>query len=363
MFEAVPDDAIVADLPYFFLPWNERKVAVGNRILRDAAAERGLTVVPLHETMRRQGLHGIFTQFAEDLFHPNDHGYRVWASAFLPAVTELVVARASRAGAAGATATSVGAAISACTLAVRRQVRQHALPRGTTTRCPTPGTISTRASGRRLLVPGGVRVAGQRIPLPVDDQRLRRDVADSRSPTGARCSSGCRPRRRADPAGTHPAASGRDGRAHRARRARADIDRRCAERVERHLAVLVGGRDRIRLRLQHLGELARSPRPEPAWRAGRTAPAAAGSIHGTCLVGGGRRDDRRRDPRGPDGARPAASAIRPPADHPTTPTVAAGGRRRSAHSSRLIARRYSAMSSAGCVMLGQIPGGSGSLEP
>ncbi|WP_374009535.1 SGNH/GDSL hydrolase family protein [Leifsonia sp. LS-T14] len=87
VFAAVPDHAIVADLPYFFLPWNERLVAEGNRILREEAAARGLQVVPLHDTMRREGLRGIFTQFAEDLFHPNDHGYRVWASAFLPAVS------------------------------------------------------------------------------------------------------------------------------------------------------------------------------------------------------------------------------------------------------------------------------------
>jgi lysophospholipase L1-like esterase len=87
VFAAVPDHAIVADLPYFYLPWNERLVAEGNRILREEAEARGLQVVPLHATMRRQGIRGAFTQFAEDLFHPNDHGYRVWASAFLPAVT------------------------------------------------------------------------------------------------------------------------------------------------------------------------------------------------------------------------------------------------------------------------------------
>jgi len=87
VFAAVPDHAIVADLPYFYLPWNERLVAEGNRILREEEAARGLEVAPLHATMRRQGIRGAFTQFAEDLFHPNDHGYRVWASAFLPAVT------------------------------------------------------------------------------------------------------------------------------------------------------------------------------------------------------------------------------------------------------------------------------------
>jgi lysophospholipase L1-like esterase len=96
VLDAIPSDAIVADLPYFYFPANERKVAVANRILREAAAERGITVVPLHETMRREGIRGALTQFAEDLFHPNDHGYRTWASAFLPAVTQLANAKFPR---------------------------------------------------------------------------------------------------------------------------------------------------------------------------------------------------------------------------------------------------------------------------
>ena len=96
VLEAVPSDAIVADLPYFYFPKNERKVAVANRILREEAAARGLTVVPLHEAMRREGIRGAITQFAEDWFHPNDHGYRVWASAFLPAVLERATAKFPR---------------------------------------------------------------------------------------------------------------------------------------------------------------------------------------------------------------------------------------------------------------------------
>ncbi|MDN4616357.1 SGNH/GDSL hydrolase family protein [Leifsonia sp. F6_8S_P_1B] len=115
VFAALPDHAIVADLPDFYLPWNERKVAVGNAILREEAAVRGLTVVPLHDTMKREGIRGILTQFAEDLFHPNDHGYRVWASAFLPAVTELATSRFPRrpplrrvAGAGGDTPAAIG---------------------------------------------------------------------------------------------------------------------------------------------------------------------------------------------------------------------------------------------------------------
>lgn len=96
VLDALPPDAIVADLPYFYLPRNERTVAVANALLREAAAERGLTVVPLHEAMRREGLRGALQQFAEDWFHPNDHGYRVWASAFLPAVIELATAKFPR---------------------------------------------------------------------------------------------------------------------------------------------------------------------------------------------------------------------------------------------------------------------------
>ncbi|QNE36804.1 SGNH/GDSL hydrolase family protein [Leifsonia shinshuensis] len=96
VLDAVPPDAIVADLPYFYLPRNERKVAVANGILREAAAERGLTVVPLHEAMRREGWRGVMQQFADDWFHPNDRGYRVWASAFLPAVIEQATAKFPR---------------------------------------------------------------------------------------------------------------------------------------------------------------------------------------------------------------------------------------------------------------------------
>lgn len=85
IFAELPAHAIVADLPCFHLRHNERKVAVANRMLRAIAREHGLTVVPLHALTRRRGLRGILTEFANDMFHPNDHGYRVWADAFRPA--------------------------------------------------------------------------------------------------------------------------------------------------------------------------------------------------------------------------------------------------------------------------------------
>ncbi|WP_244284160.1 SGNH/GDSL hydrolase family protein [Agromyces badenianii] len=93
IFAELPAHAVVADLPCFHLPHNERKVAEANRMLRAAARDHGLVVAPLHEVTRRQGLRGILTQFARDMFHPNDHGYAVWADAFRPALTATLRSR------------------------------------------------------------------------------------------------------------------------------------------------------------------------------------------------------------------------------------------------------------------------------
>ncbi|WP_248305752.1 SGNH/GDSL hydrolase family protein [Agromyces sp. H66] len=86
IFAALPSHALVANLPFFYFPHNERKVAVANRILRSVAGEFGLTVVPLHTVTRLRGVRRMFTHFAADFFHPNDHGYKVWAEAFRSAL-------------------------------------------------------------------------------------------------------------------------------------------------------------------------------------------------------------------------------------------------------------------------------------
>jgi acyl-CoA thioesterase-1 len=86
ILDAVPPHALVADLPFFYFPHNERRVALANDILRRLVAERGLTLVRLHRETRIRGFRRIFTHFANDWFHPNDHGYQVWADAFRPAV-------------------------------------------------------------------------------------------------------------------------------------------------------------------------------------------------------------------------------------------------------------------------------------
>ena len=86
LFAALPPHAIVADLPTFYFLPAEKKVRVANAIVRAAAARHDLVVAPLHARMKRQGLWGVTAQFAGDLFHPNDRGYWVWASAFIPLV-------------------------------------------------------------------------------------------------------------------------------------------------------------------------------------------------------------------------------------------------------------------------------------
>ncbi|ANP74057.1 SGNH/GDSL hydrolase family protein [Cryobacterium arcticum] len=97
VFAALPPHALVADLPCFHLPHNERKVMVANRIVRDVAAEHGLTVVPLHATTHREGWRSVFTQVANDFFHPNDRGYRIWAEAFLPDMSAVAARRVPQA--------------------------------------------------------------------------------------------------------------------------------------------------------------------------------------------------------------------------------------------------------------------------
>lgn len=87
LFEGLPAHAIVADLPSFYFLPAEKYVLAANAIVHRLAAKYGFPVVPLYSRTRRQGLWGVTTQFAGDLFHPNDRGYRIWASAFIPTLT------------------------------------------------------------------------------------------------------------------------------------------------------------------------------------------------------------------------------------------------------------------------------------
>ncbi|PZE94089.1 hypothetical protein DEI95_05460 [Curtobacterium sp. MCBD17_008] len=86
IYGAVPSHAIVGELPCMFVPDRERKVAVANEIIHRVAGELGLTVAPLHAITKRVGIRRTFFNTYGDLFHPNDRGYEIWASAFEPAV-------------------------------------------------------------------------------------------------------------------------------------------------------------------------------------------------------------------------------------------------------------------------------------
>ncbi|WIB60410.1 SGNH/GDSL hydrolase family protein [Curtobacterium sp. MCLR17_007] len=86
IYAAVPSHAVVAELPCMFSPDRERKVAVANEIIHRVADELGLTVAPLHAITKRVGIRRTFFNTYGDLFHPNDRGYEIWASAFEPAI-------------------------------------------------------------------------------------------------------------------------------------------------------------------------------------------------------------------------------------------------------------------------------------
>lgn len=92
---ALPDHAIIADLPTFYFLPSDRNVRLANAALHEAADARGLRVVPLYNRTRRWGIWGVLRQFAGDLFHPNDRGYRVWADTFETAVDARLASLAS----------------------------------------------------------------------------------------------------------------------------------------------------------------------------------------------------------------------------------------------------------------------------
>ena len=98
LYSALPQHAIVADLPAFYYGAAEKNVRAANSILHRIAKELQLDVAPLYAATKRQsGLRYALNQVAADFFHPNDRGYRVWASAFIPLLNKYVPAKPSTA--------------------------------------------------------------------------------------------------------------------------------------------------------------------------------------------------------------------------------------------------------------------------
>ena len=83
---ALPAGTFIADGPWFMHGRWDQHADQAARAVTTSAAARGLTVVPLHRVLKAQGWKAMATDFAPDWFHPNDRGYRVWASAFWTAI-------------------------------------------------------------------------------------------------------------------------------------------------------------------------------------------------------------------------------------------------------------------------------------
>lgn len=78
----LPLAAYVAEVPYFMHGRWERRAVQTGWLTAACAAASGLAVVRLHEAERARGFAAMLTDYAGDLFHPNDRGHRVWADAF-----------------------------------------------------------------------------------------------------------------------------------------------------------------------------------------------------------------------------------------------------------------------------------------
>jgi lysophospholipase L1-like esterase len=98
LYSALPRHTIVADLPAFYFGAAEKNVRIANGIVHRVAEGLELDVAPLYAATKRQsGLRYALNQVAADFFHPNDRGYRVWASAFIPLLDRRVPAAPSTA--------------------------------------------------------------------------------------------------------------------------------------------------------------------------------------------------------------------------------------------------------------------------
>jgi acyl-CoA thioesterase-1 len=80
--KALPAGTVVFDVPYFMHGHWEKNALEASDVLTTSAHRRGLSVVPVHEALRKEGWRAMLTEFAPDWFHPNDRGYRIWARAF-----------------------------------------------------------------------------------------------------------------------------------------------------------------------------------------------------------------------------------------------------------------------------------------
>jgi acyl-CoA thioesterase-1 len=82
LIAGLPPGTVVGNVPWFMHGGTGRRSAEAAAYVETRAKARGLPVAALHDTMRDRGWRSMLTDFAPDLFHPNNRGYRLWADAF-----------------------------------------------------------------------------------------------------------------------------------------------------------------------------------------------------------------------------------------------------------------------------------------
>jgi lysophospholipase L1-like esterase len=79
---ALPAHALLADVPCFYSGRGEVRSRAAGAIVRREADAAARTLVELHAATEGRTRAEVRGDFALDMFHPNDRGYTVWASAF-----------------------------------------------------------------------------------------------------------------------------------------------------------------------------------------------------------------------------------------------------------------------------------------
>ncbi len=90
---ALPEGAIVADVPSFSPVPVAGRVARMNAIVHELVEQHGHVLAPLNAVTGVGGPFDAIRNAAGDLFHPNDRGHVRWSQAFLPAVRARLAAQ------------------------------------------------------------------------------------------------------------------------------------------------------------------------------------------------------------------------------------------------------------------------------
>lgn len=82
ILDRLPRGSFVGDVPWFTLPGMNRQSVTMSASARELIVAHGHHLVQIHRASRELGYAKYFLNVAQDLFHPNDKGYRKWADLF-----------------------------------------------------------------------------------------------------------------------------------------------------------------------------------------------------------------------------------------------------------------------------------------